>query len=325
MPIPHHTIGTEVFPGYAFDAVTAEGEEALRLFAREGLWRILVLDEGSLSLGEEGTFCTPLVAWVDERSALPRLRPDQESARRCIALAFHPRALNNRLEYPVLRGDAASLSISDSQDLFFLSPFLDRALGEGPSAVELAYAEAPAFARIIGVVRDLLRATSVDSWPCRSRCLIIELLFALRQLDDRRRGEASMGRETTGFPVAAADAPPPPAALGQDLAARAASLIEEWIPSRFTIEDIARALATNRTTLEESFRRRFNARVIEYARAMRMRRARALLRNTTLSVEHIMARVGYNDPSSFSRAFRASAGTSPRAYREDHCWMLGGS
>ena len=55
----------------------------------------------------------------------------------------------------------------------------------------------------------------------------------------------------------------------------------------------------------------------EYIQRVRLRRARVLIERTFLSVKEVMALVGYNDPSHFSREFRRVHGVAPSALRND--------
>lgn len=52
-----------------------------------------------------------------------------------------------------------------------------------------------------------------------------------------------------------------------------------------------------------------------YLHRLRMERARVLLERTFLSVREVMARVGFRDPSHFSRDFRRFHGLAPSAVR----------
>lgn len=53
----------------------------------------------------------------------------------------------------------------------------------------------------------------------------------------------------------------------------------------------------------------------QYLRRMRLRRARLLLERSFLSVKEVMALVGYNDPSHFSRDFKQFHAVLPSAVR----------
>ena len=53
----------------------------------------------------------------------------------------------------------------------------------------------------------------------------------------------------------------------------------------------------------------------QYLQQLRLRRARLLLESSFLSVKEVMALVGYNDPSHFSRDFRRFHGVPPTAMR----------
>lgn len=70
-------------------------------------------------------------------------------------------------------------------------------------------------------------------------------------------------------------------------------------PSRF------RALFTTSTGLGPA----------QYLQWLRLRRARLLLERTFLTVKEVMALVGYNDPSHFTRDFRRLHGDPPSSFR----------
>lgn len=53
----------------------------------------------------------------------------------------------------------------------------------------------------------------------------------------------------------------------------------------------------------------------QYLRRLRLRRARLLIERTFLTVKEVMALVGYNDPSHFSRDFHRYHGVAPSSLR----------
>jgi transcriptional regulator GlxA family with amidase domain len=79
------------------------------------------------------------------------------------------------------------------------------------------------------------------------------------------------------------------------------------------------ALAAQVNLSPSRFRHLFKIQVgtgaLQYLQRLRLRRARLLIERTFLSVKEVMALVGYNDPSHFSRDFRTLHGVSPSELR----------
>jgi AraC family transcriptional regulator of arabinose operon len=82
-----------------------------------------------------------------------------------------------------------------------------------------------------------------------------------------------------------------------------------------TIADLARAVNLSQSRFAHLFREHMGTSALHYLRQRRLERARLLLESTFLSVKEVMAAVGCNDPSHFSRDFRRAYGASPRAWR----------
>jgi transcriptional regulator GlxA family with amidase domain len=87
--------------------------------------------------------------------------------------------------------------------------------------------------------------------------------------------------------------------LGQPLSIRALATHVNLSASRF------RHLFVNQTGCAPG----------QYLQRLRLRRARLLIERTFLSVKEVMALVGYNDPSHFSRDFRRCHGVPPSELR----------
>lgn len=86
--------------------------------------------------------------------------------------------------------------------------------------------------------------------------------------------------------------------------------------STLTSARVARAVGCSRTQLHRVFVER-GERVGEAIRLARLQAARALLTSATrLSIEQVAYSCGFDNASSFSRAFREFAGTSPSAFRK---------
>lgn len=94
------------------------------------------------------------------------------------------------------------------------------------------------------------------------------------------------------------------------------ALLTEDLTARFTIEELAARFHLSATTLKTEFKRVFGQPIAAYMKEFRMKEAARLLRQTDLSVGEIAARVGYENGSKFTQAFRAVYGVLPKDYRK---------
>jgi AraC family transcriptional regulator len=87
-------------------------------------------------------------------------------------------------------------------------------------------------------------------------------------------------------------------------------------PGPRALADLAREVGRHPIYLARAFRARFGTSVGEYARCLRVERARRLLHHRSLSLSEVAARAGYSDQSHLTRDFRRSFGQSPGSYRK---------
>ena len=78
---------------------------------------------------------------------------------------------------------------------------------------------------------------------------------------------------------------------------------------------LARQVGINRNKLAFGFKRLFGVTVGEFERVLRLERARSLLERQELPIRHIATLVGYEDPGSFSKAFKLEYGMLPSEWR----------
>jgi len=118
-----------------------------------------------------------------------------------------------------------------------------------------------------------------------------------------------------GAPKQSARANTPPPAREAHLS-KAAAVIENGYSRKLGAEDIASAVGLDRTYLSSLFKNAYGVPLQTFLLQYRMRRARELLRNPSLSVSDVARSVGYPDPFLFSKMFKRVCGVSPTAYRE---------
>ena len=95
-----------------------------------------------------------------------------------------------------------------------------------------------------------------------------------------------------------------------------------WLWSRirgdvdFSIEEMARVHGMSLKTLQRRFREHTGGTAKEVVARFRLDLARALMRDSSLTLGEISERCGYSKASAFSRAFEEAEGMSPRRWRE---------
>ena len=85
----------------------------------------------------------------------------------------------------------------------------------------------------------------------------------------------------------------------------------------FTLDELAVKMGRNKNYLCRIFKVGCNERIWDYVTDLRMKKASYLLINTSLRIHSVAQRVGYGNPSYFSRVFRRHTGKNPQAYRRD--------
>ncbi len=100
-----------------------------------------------------------------------------------------------------------------------------------------------------------------------------------------------------------------------EVIAQMSAAIEERLPGKVTLAETARVLGRSPTSLTHRLQRRFGLSFTEYVGRLRVERAKALLRDTSLTIAEVGARVGVDDSGNFGRLFKRHEGASPSAYR----------
>lgn len=105
------------------------------------------------------------------------------------------------------------------------------------------------------------------------------------------------------------------AALHDPVVAPALAAIHGDPSIKWTLADLAHEATVSSTVLDERFRSVLGLAPIRYLTGWRMHVAEDLLRTTTLSVNAISHRVGYQSEEAFSRAFKRDHGSAPSVWR----------
>ncbi|WP_179298537.1 AraC family transcriptional regulator [Evansella halocellulosilytica] len=94
----------------------------------------------------------------------------------------------------------------------------------------------------------------------------------------------------------------------------------EYIDSHYkediNLEEVAKSLNVNPSYLSREFKKALGFSLIEFITSKRVRTAREMLRNTSLSVTEIASDIGYNNVTHFHWTFKKLIGISPGQFRK---------
>lgn len=92
-------------------------------------------------------------------------------------------------------------------------------------------------------------------------------------------------------------------------------LLDQHIASEAPIRELARLAHMSESHFSHQVKALLGVAPKAYVREQRIARARELLRSTTLTIEEIAATLGYDEPTSFFRAFKRATGVTPGEFR----------
>jgi len=90
----------------------------------------------------------------------------------------------------------------------------------------------------------------------------------------------------------------------------------QHLDQRFTIETLSKKYLMNPTTLKEVFKSVYGTSIAAHIKEHRMEAAAQFLRDGTLSLAEVAAKVGYINQSKFTAAFKEQFGMLPKEYRK---------
>lgn len=104
-------------------------------------------------------------------------------------------------------------------------------------------------------------------------------------------------------------------ANGDALVARLARRVEATLPNPPTVIELAREFCMSERTLSRHIQRATGKSTLALVQSVRLRRARALLEGSRLTVAQVAEAVGYQDSTALRRLMQKSAGANPSRFR----------
>ncbi len=103
----------------------------------------------------------------------------------------------------------------------------------------------------------------------------------------------------------------------------ACDYMAERLTHKFSIEDVAAHCHVSSSRLSHLFKEQMGVGPKAWISDQRLQQARKLLINSAESISAIGARLGYDDPSHFTKHFRSNMGCSPRQFRQSFATRSG--
>lgn len=87
--------------------------------------------------------------------------------------------------------------------------------------------------------------------------------------------------------------------------------------AHITLDELAEKFKMNKFSLCKKFRRETDLSVVDFLNQIRVNHARDLLENSSMRMDEITAKTGFESVAYFSRVFKNYTGISPTAYRKN--------
>ncbi|MBN2770190.1 MAG: helix-turn-helix transcriptional regulator [Spirochaetes bacterium] len=211
---------------------------------------------------------------------------------RACSVIFKPDIINSRLTIDVLNNISSEYTNTERIDLFCLKLFTEEL--NRRSVVLLGPSSESRIRDLLLSITEILDDPVDDYWPCRARSYFLELLNYINRLDPLKMDKSVTKDEEINNIIA---------------------YLYTNYKEKITINEITDKFCIDRTTLSKRFQKASGYTIIEYLNRLRINIAMYMLRDTTLPVNDIVYRVGFNDLSYFNKIFRAQTELSPSEYR----------
>lgn len=94
------------------------------------------------------------------------------------------------------------------------------------------------------------------------------------------------------------------------------NFLEENFSKDISLEDAAREVNMSYHYFSKFFKEQVGENFVDYLTNLRIRKAKELLKNSSLSVKEVSYKVGYSDPNYFSKIFKKVTGVTPTEFKE---------
>ena len=250
--------------------------------------------------GSAVPYIAPCVFCVNETEHIVIDEAEDNNIR---VIYLHPCIINDSLDFVNIRNfpDDAPMTLRQDRDLLRL--FLIRE-NDYFGKFDLGPLSAKQFTNLYETFNELIRKQEYYNWPCRSRSYLMWLLFLLENLYSV--GDYANDKILGG--------------TNEKLHEILVYIYHNY-DKKITVADITSQFFISRTTLAKMFQENVGDTFLSYLNKLRIKMAATILRDTSLSVNEVMYRVGFSDSVHFFRTFKKYTDYTPSEYKEKFAWI----
>lgn len=300
-----YTVGYNYYKGYMMPMNISEDVASLAEEESGKCFKIIHIKSGAchFTLNQKEYIMTGAYALcLNEQDQINFLEYQEDSIR---ILFFEPTLINVLFTINFLHNLNVRISVTDSQDLYFIKQFIYDSDLRFRLVPLRAMASAMIELKMNQLHQQLLKQDNLG-WPCRSRSYLFELLFYLIRQEEEEDQEVAI-QSVDGCSKLSSDV---------------IYYLQSCYNQKITIEKLAEEFHTNRTTLQTDFKQYTGKSINQYLNQLRLKMASAMLRDTELSIDEICERTGFRDISYFSRVFKNCLKYTPANYRKVNAHVL---
>lgn len=295
------TIGFNYYIDYCFPISVSNDPTELTKTDAKKYYKIVYIKSGTYHFRlnhKEYVLSGPHAICLNEQDQIEFLNLPNELIR---ILWFQPMIINDLFTFETLRNPTRSMSLTAYQDTFFIKQFFPHA-EISSKIIAIRMVDFTNIEQKLIQLQSLLEKQNTNSWPCRSRSYLYELLCGISRQDE----------DETDFCELADNG------SSSRLAIDVIYYMQSYYSNKITIESLCTEFHTNRTTLLNDFKKYTGLSINRYLIQLRLTMASKLLRDTELSIDEICERTGFKDISYFSKSFKKEMNLTPSDYRKLH-------
>lgn len=295
-----YTTGVNFFEGYIHNLSVSYDVNVLKDSEMKELYKIIHIKSGTSHISINGTkfvLTGAYILYINEQDNITFYSYPENAVS---IILFKPSIINGKLSFESCNAGGFS-ELTDMQDSGVVAGFRHN-VKISSKAVMLSQMDSLSVLDKINNIYKLTVLQNTDSWPCRSRAYLMELLFSLeRIIDNDDHLSSALVPDTCS-----------------KLSADTICYLQTHYNEKLTLEKLAQIFCTNRTTLLTDFKKSTGISINHYLTQLRIKIASMLLRDTQLSVSEICERTGFKDIGYFSKSFKKEISCTPSEYRQNY-------